>query len=117
RPHEAAAGRVDVQGYIEVPLPPQRHQEVVDPLDVVRVPGAGRAEHRGDADRVLVDVRLDVLGPDRVLVAAQWNDPRLDIEVAAELLPHDVNVSAEHQVGTVDRLPRGLHAIPPLPLQ
>ena len=40
------------------------------PGDVVGVPGEGRPEHGGDADRVLVDVRLDVLRADRVLVLA-----------------------------------------------
>ena len=68
------------------------------PADVVAVAGERGAQHGGDADRVLVDVRLDVLGPDRVLVGLQRDDPRLDVEVAAELLPHDVHVAAEHQV-------------------
>ncbi len=82
----------------------ESHQVVVDPCDVVGVPGERRAEHGGDADRVLIDVGLDVLGADRVLVGLQRDDPRLDIEVAAELLPHDVHVSAEHEVGAIDRL-------------
>ena len=68
-------------------------------------PGERRAEHGGDADRVLVDVRLDVLGPDRVLVGLQRDDPRLDVEVAAELLPHDVHVAAEDEVRPVVSLP------------
>ena len=68
------------------------------PADVVGVAGERRAQHRGDADRVLVDVGLDVLGADRVLVGLQRDDPRLDVEVAAELLPHDVHVAAEDEV-------------------
>ena len=58
-----------------------------------------------------------VLGADRVLLGRERHDPRLDVEVAAELLPHDVHVAAEHEVGTVDRLAGGLAAGTPLPLQ
>ena len=43
-------------------------------------------------------MRLDVLSPDRVLVGLQRDDPRLDVEVAAELLPHHVHVGPEYQV-------------------
>ena len=79
--------------------------------------GEGGAEHRRDADRVLVDVGLDVLGADRVLVLLEGHDPRLDVEVAAELLPHDVHVAAEHEVRAVGGLARGLAALAPLPLE
>ena len=61
RPHEAAAGAVDVQRDVEALLLAQAHEQVVDADDVVGVAGERRAEDRGDADRVLVDVRLDVL--------------------------------------------------------
>ena len=87
------------------------------PGDVVDVAGEGRAEDGGDADRVLVDVRLDVLGPDHVLVLAQADDPRFDVEVAAELLPDHVDVAAEDEVRLVDRQARRLAALLPLPLQ
>ncbi len=81
------------------------------------MPGERRAEHGGHADRVLVDVRLDVLGADRVLVLLQRDDSRFDVEVAAELLPHDVHVAAEHEVGTLGRPPGRFAARAPLPLQ
>ena len=48
-------------------------------------PGERRTQHRGHPDRVLVDVRLDVLRPDRVLARLQRHDARLHVEVAAEL--------------------------------
>ena len=92
-------------------------EQVVDADDVVGVAGERGAEHRGDADRVLVDVRLDVLGADRVLVGLQRDDPRLDVEVAAELLPDDVHVAAEDQVRLVGVLAGRLAALAPLPLQ
>ena len=110
RPHEGAAGAVDVHRHLEPALVAQAPQQRVDADDVVGVPGERRAQDGGHADRVLVDVRLDVLGPDRELVRLQRDDPRLDVEVAAELLPHDVHVAAEDEVRPVGRLARGLAA-------
>jgi hypothetical protein len=81
------------------------------------VAGKRRANHRGDADRVLVDVRLDVLGADRVLPRLQGHDPRLHVEVTAELLPDDVDVAAEHQIRGVGGLSVRLAVLAPLPLQ
>ena len=98
RPHEAAARPVDVQRDVEPLLVAQADQQVVDPDDVVGMARERRPQHRRDADRVLVDVRLHVLRADRVLVGLERDDPRLDVEVAAELLPHDVHVAAEHEV-------------------
>ena len=92
-------------------------EQVVDPDDVVLVTGEGRTEHGGDADGVLVDVRLDVIGADRVLAGLQRDDPRLDVEVPAELLPHDVHVAAEDEVRGRRGLACGLAALAPVPLQ
>ena len=39
------------------------------------------------------------------------------VEVAAELLPHDVHVAAEHQVGAGRGLPGSLSSLAPVPLQ
>ena len=117
RPHERAAGPVDVQRDVEALVVLQPDEEVVDPGDVVGVAGERGAEHGGDADRVLVHVRLDVLGADRVLALLERHDPRLDVEVAAELLPHDVHVAAEHEVRPVGGLAVRLAALAPLPLE
>ena len=117
RPHEAAAGAVDVQRHVEPALVAQPHEQVVDAADVVGVAGERGAQHRGDADRVLVDVGLDVLGADRVLVGLERDDARLDVEVAAELLPHDVHVAAEDEVRARRVLAGRLAALAPLPLQ
>ena len=62
-------------------------------------------------------MRLHVLGPDRVLAFLQRHDPRLDVEVAAELLPDHVHVAAEDQVRLVDRLAGRFAPLLPLPLQ
>ena len=74
-------------------------------------------EHGGDPDGVLVDVRLDVVGADRVLARLERHDARLDVEVAAELLPDDVHVAAEHEVRAVRRAALGRATRAPVPLQ
>jgi hypothetical protein len=106
-----------VQGNVEILVLVQADEQVVDPGDVVLVAREGRAQHGGHADRVLVDVRLHVFGADRVLVLLQRDDPRLDVEVAAELLPDDVDVAAEDEVRPVDGLAGRLAPLAPLPLQ
>jgi hypothetical protein len=108
---------VDVQRHVEPLLVLEANQQVVDPDDVVRVPSEGRAEDSRHSDRVLVDVRLHVLWADRVLVGLQRDDARLDVEVAAELLPHDVHVAAEDEIGAARVLARLLLAPAPLPLE
>ena len=117
RPHEAAARAVDVHRDVDPALLLDAQQEVVDADDVVGVTGERRPDDRGDADRVLVEVGLHVVGPDDVLAVLQRDDPRLDVEVAAELVPHDVHVAAEDEVRPVGRLALGLAPLAPLPLQ
>ena len=87
------------------------------PTDVVLVPGEGGPEHGGDTDRVLVHVRSDVLRTDGVLTGLQRHDARFDIEVAAELLPDHVHVTAEHEVGARARLAGRFPTLAPVPLQ
>ncbi len=71
----------------------------------------GRAEDRDDADRVLVAMR-DRLGRAEVQpVALDGHQPRLDVPVAAELLPADLHVGAHDQV----RLAGGVVAGPGRP--
>src|SRR5687767_12480834 len=81
------------------------------------MPGEGRAEDGCDADRVLVEVRLDVLWADRVLIGLERDDSGLDVEVAAELLPDDVDVAAKDEVRAVGRLAGSLAALAPVPLE
>jgi hypothetical protein len=95
----------------------QLDQQVIDPANVVGMAGERGADHGRDADRVLVHVRLDVVGADGVLIRLQRDDSRLHVEVAAELLPDDVNVPAEHEIRPVRGLPGVLAALAPLPLQ
>ena len=45
------------------------------------------------------------------------HESRLDIPIATELVPTDLHVDAEDQIGPVGRLARGLHPFAPAPLQ
>jgi hypothetical protein len=62
-------------------------------------------------------VRLDILGADGVLPRLQRHNPRLNIEIAAELLPHHMHIATEDQVGIGRRFPGRLATLPPIPLQ
>jgi hypothetical protein len=117
RPEEPAARRVYAERHVEPAVVFEVHEQRVDPRDVVGMAGKRRAEHGRDPDCVLVHVGLDVVWADRVLVRGQGNDPGLDVEIAAELLPDDVDVAAEHEVGAVGGLAGGLAALAPFPLQ
>jgi hypothetical protein len=106
-----------VQGDVEALLGPDFDEKLVDSDDVVGVAGEGGAEHRGDPDRVLVDVGLNVLGADGVFAVPQRHDPRLDVEVAAELLPDHVHVAAEDQIRVLHRPGGRFSSLLPLPLE
>ena len=69
-----------------------------------------RSEDRDHADRVLVAVRDRLLGVEVVAVALHRHQPRLDVPVAAELLPADLDVDAGDEVRPVGRLAGGAHA-------
>jgi hypothetical protein len=116
RPDEAAARRVDVQRDVEALLLLQAHEQRIDPADVVGLAREGRAEDPHDADRVLVDQRLDVLGADGEAVLRHRDRLRLDVEVAAELVPDHVHVAAVHEVRAARVLSVGLAALAPAPL-
>ena len=62
-----------------------------------------RPEDRHDADRVLVARRHRALGGQAGAAGADRHEPRLDVPVAAELLPADLHVGAHHQVRPVVR--------------
>ena len=76
-----------------------------------------RAENRHDADRVLVAVGERRLGGEVEAIALHRHESRLDVPVAAELVPTHLHVDAEDQVGSVGRLARRPHPLSPQPLQ
>src|SRR4051794_4425987 len=59
----------------------------------------------------------DVVWADRVLAGLERHDPWLDVEIAAELLPHDMHVPAKPQVRICCRFPHSLPPLAPVPLQ
>ena len=103
--------------HVQPPLVLEPEEIVVDPDNVVGVSGERRPQHGRHADRVLIHMRFDVLGPDRVLMRLQRHDPGLQVEVATELLPDHVHVTPEHEVRAVARPAGGFAAFAPLPLQ
>jgi hypothetical protein len=66
-------------------------------------------EGRRKSDGVLVDLGRELVGTDRVAPTGNRDLARLDVEVAAELVPDDVHVGAVHEVRPVVRL-AGLRA-------
>ncbi len=69
-----------------------------DLTDRFQFAGERGAEDRHDADGVLVDVVQHLLGRDDVAARRHRQVARLDVEVAAELLPHHLHVGAHHQI-------------------
>ena len=66
----------------------------------------GRAEDGGDADRVLVAARGRLGGAEVEAVALHRHQARLDVPVAAELLPAHLDVGAGDEVRPVGRAAR-----------
>src|SRR6185437_7268334 len=50
-------------------------------------------------------------------IALHGDQARLDVPVAAELVPADLDVDAHHEVGTIGRLAGRAHALAPAPLE
>ena len=76
-----------------------------------------RAEDRHDADRVLVAQCDGLVGSEVEAVALHRHQARLDVPVAAELLPADLDVDAHDQVRSVGRLAGRAHPLAPAPLE
>ena len=98
RDDEAAAGRVDVHGHVESTVGGQLVERLADLGDRFELTGERGAQDRDHADGVLVDVLEHLLGRDDVAALLHRQVARLDVEVAAELLPHHLDVGAHHQV-------------------
>src|SRR5205085_901598 len=83
--------------------------DLADRLELARV---GGAEDRDHADRVLVDALHHLFGIDDEAVGRDRYVARFHVPVLAELLPHDLHVRTEHQVGPVSRLAARRGALP-----
>src|SRR5947209_15139778 len=69
------------------------------------------AEDRDDADRALVALRDRLLRAEVEAISVHRHEPRLDIPIAAELVPAHLHVDAHHEVGPIRRLAGRAHAL------
>ena len=116
RPDEAAARGIHVQRDVETLLALESDKQVVDsgmssecPVNVVPSTAA--------TPMVFSSTCGSTSSGPIVYLPLKGHDPRLDVEVAAELLPDDVDVAAEDEVRPVGRLAGGLAPLAPVPLQ
>ncbi len=114
---EPAAGGVDVDGHLPPGLPVLLHEGAVQVLDGLVLTRVGGAEDADDPDRALVDEGQGGVRRGDEAAARERHVARLDVPVAAELLPHHLDVRSHHQVGTVARQPRPGAPLAPLPLE
>ncbi len=115
RHHKAPTGRVDVYRDVHTPASRQFVQRGADLGDGFEFTGIGGAQDRHHADGVLVDGGEHLLGGDDVAAPLHRQVTGFDVEVAAELLPHHLDVRTHHQIGHAP-LPRP-HPLPPTPFQ
>ena len=117
RGDEAARRRIDVHRDVEPGLGLVAIERRADVRHGLVGPVERRAEHRDDADRVLVAVADGPGCGHVVLLALHGDEPWLDLPVPAELLPAHLDVGAHHHVGPVRRPPRRPLALAPTPLE
>jgi hypothetical protein len=80
-------------------------------------PVEGGAEHRHDADRVLVAACDGLLGGKMEAIALHRDQAHLDVPVVGELLPADLDVDAHHEIRPVGWLAFSLAPFLPAPLE
>ena len=117
RRDERARGAVDVHRHVEPRAGLQVVERVADLLHGLVRAVVGRADDRDHADRVLVAARHGLLGREVEPVALHRHEAHLDVPVAGELLPADLDVDAHDEVRRVRRLALGAPPLLPAPLQ
>ena len=88
-------------------------ERLVETLDVVVETRPRHAGDGHDADGVLVAGLQRLADVERRVVERQGHGAHLDLPQLAELLPHDLESGAHHQVGFVEGFACGLAARPP----
>ena len=91
-------------------------EPVMNLLEIVVLAGEGLAGDGDNRDGVFIDELVEVLGRQAVVARLQWRDARLDVEVAQELLPHDLDVAAGDHVRPRGILAGRLARLAPVPL-
>ena len=112
-----AGGGIDVQRDVDATLALEGVECRGDLLDRLVAAVERAAQHRDDADRVLVAQLHRLLAVEVPAIAVHRHQARLDVPVAAELLPADLDVDPGHEVRRVDRLPRRPPVSAPAPQQ
>src|SRR6478672_7324405 len=67
------------------------------------------------ADRVFVYILVKILSSKAVVANLEGHNPRLDIEIAQELFPDDLDVAAGYHVWATGIFSRLLSSLPPIP--
>ena len=98
RHHEAATGGVHVDRDVEALLLLELVQCGADLSDRLQLTGVGGAQDAHHPDGVLVDRVDHLLRGDDVAVVGHRQIFRFDLEVAAEFLPHHLDIGAHHQI-------------------
>ena len=102
-----AAGRaVDVDRDVEPGLCLDAVERLGDLGDRLVHAGVGHAHDRHDADRVLVDVLLELVAVEALVLVGDRHVARLDVPVVAELLPAHLHGAGEDEVGLLRGLAR-----------
>src|SRR5579859_6462573 len=91
RREEGAAGSIDVNGNVEAGACLQLVEGVADLFDRLELQGEGDAKGDDDADGVFVAALEDFIGGEQEAVAFHGDLADLDVEVAAELMPADLD--------------------------
>ena len=117
RGDEAAGRGIDVERDVGTAAVLQRLQRIGDRGDRLVAAVLRGAEHRDNADRVLVAERHRRLGGEMTALALHHRVARLDVPVPAELLPADLHVDAHDEIRLVARQACRLPPLTPAPLQ
>src|SRR4029077_15531773 len=89
---------------------------VVNLLDIIVFAGECLAGDGHHADRVFIYVLVKVLSGKTVVASLQGHNPRLDIEIAQELFPDNLDVAAGYHVWPTNIFSSLLSSLPPIPL-
>ena len=109
---KAATGSVDVERDVPAVLGVQVHKGVVQFAYRFVLARVGAAEDAHYADGVLVDQRHGLIDADYVTLRCKGHIPGLDVQVAGEFLPANLDIRPEDDVRPVGCAPlcAGAHA-------
>ena len=116
RRQEGAAGAVDVDGDVQAGFGLELVEGEADGVDWFKLEGEGDAERDDDSDGVFVAAFEDFFGGEEQSVAFHGDFADFDVEVAAELVPADLD-GAHDEIRRFDGLAGGALTLAPVPLE